>query len=105
MSKQKIKKSNEFRLIYLKGKKIFGKFIVIYFLPKDQTENRLGIIVKKSIGNAVFRNKVKRILREIWWKKANQYISGCDVIIIARVNIKEASFNEIESEIRDLLQR
>jgi len=102
--KQKLKKNNEFRLVYTKGKKIFGKFIIIYLLLRDQTDNRLGIIVKKNIGNAVFRNRVKRILREIWWEKVNQYISGYDVIVIAKANIKEASFKEIESEIKVLLQ-
>ncbi len=99
----KLKKTNEFREVFLKGNKKLGKYVILYVLPVNQDNNRVGIITKKNIGNAVKRNKIKRILREIWRNKCNKFISGCDVVILARKNISNARFSEIEAELIKLI--
>jgi len=99
----KLKKTNEFREVFLKGNKKLGKYVILYVLPVNQDNNRVGIITKKNIGNAVKRNKIKRILREIWRNKCNKLISGCDVVILARKNISNARFSEIEAELIKLI--
>jgi len=83
----------------------FGKYTIIYILPGQQKTNRVGIIVKKSIGKAAQRNRIKRRLREIWRLKGKNIISGSDVIIIAKKEILEASFLEIEQEMVRFLER
>ena len=72
-------------------------------LPGKQERNRVGIIVKKNIGNAVQRNKIKRRLREVWWNRCNQLISGYDIVILARKKILQARFKEIETELKKLI--
>ncbi len=104
MTKQKLKNKKEFGLVFSAGKKKAGKYIILYMMPKKKEENRLGIIVKKNIGNAVQRNRIKRVLREIWRNKGEQFISGHDVIILARRRIIGASFQEIESELENLIK-
>lgn len=103
MNIQKLKKTNEFRKVFLNGNKKLGKHLILYTLPVKQDNNRVGIITKKNIGNAVKRNKVKRILREIWRNKCNKLISGYDVVILARKNILNAKFSEIENELTKLI--
>lgn len=104
MTIQKLKKSNEFRHVFSTGNRKIGRYVNLYKLPLKQDYNRVGIVTKKNIGNAVQRNKVKRILREIWRTRCNQLISGYDIIILARKKIVQARYNEIEAELVKLIQ-
>jgi ribonuclease P protein component len=101
---QSLKKNNEFRHVFSAGNKKIGNYVIIYILPGQQQNNRVGIVIKKEIGNAVQRNKIKRILREIWRTKCNQLISGYDLVILVRKKIIYAKFGEIESEMLKLTQ-
>ncbi len=103
MTNQKLKKNNEFKQVFTRGIKKSGKYTIVFIFSGEKPNNRLGIIVKKSIGNAVKRNKIKRRLREIWRKQINQLLQGSDVVIVARKEIGEASFKEIENELLKLL--
>lgn len=66
MKKQfRVKKSEEFEKI-IKHKRFFADPAVVLYTKKKSSENsRVGITVKKKIGNAVVRNKVKRQVRMI----------------------------------------
>ena len=66
MKKQyRIKKSEEFEKIIKNRRFIASPGIVLYIKKKEENHARVGITVKKKIGNAVVRNKVKRQLRMI----------------------------------------
>ena len=62
LSKMKILK------LLLGGKKILNKFVTIYYKKltiNDKNKFIYSIIAKKKLGNAIFRNKIKRRLRSI----------------------------------------
>jgi ribonuclease P protein component len=103
--KEGLKRTNEFKKVFSNGNRKSGKYLILYILSSQQENNRAGFIVKKSLGNAVQRNKIKRRLREIWRQKGIKLIFGCDVIIVAKKEILEASFTEIEQELIRLLPR
>ena len=64
MKKQyRVKKSEEFEKIIKNKKFIASPGIVLYIRKKEEEKARVGITVKKKIGNAVVRNKVKRQIR------------------------------------------
>ncbi len=105
MKKEGLKKTSEFKRVFSQGKSRYGKYTIIYIFPGQQEANRVGIIVKKSIGKATQRNRIKRRLREIWRLKGKKIISGSDVIILARKEILGAPFLEIEQEMVRLLER
>lgn len=49
------------------GKRYDGHFMTVFVLPNDLPEHRLGITAsRKAIGNAVLRNRSKRVLREMF---------------------------------------
>ena len=55
-------KKNEFHEVYEHGAKKVGRFLVVYLLPADDMAR--AVVASKKIGNAVKRNKAKRLLRE-----------------------------------------
>jgi ribonuclease P protein component len=101
---QSLKRNNEFRHVFSIGNRKIGNYVIIYILPGQQQNNRVGIVIKKEVGNAVQRNKIKRIIREIWRTRCNKLISGYDVVILVREKIIYARFSEIESEMAKLIQ-
>ena len=62
-----LSKNEEFKRL-LKKKKISNKYVTIFFgiLDNKNSENlNISFVVKRKIGNAVKRNKIKRRLRNI----------------------------------------
>jgi len=89
-----LSKSEDFKSI-LGGKKISNKYLTIFFKKlSDKNNNNLNIsiIIKKKIGNAVKRNKIKRRLRNIMTdanKKLNLNLKYCYLLIAKNSIIKE----------------
>lgn len=105
MSKERLRKTNEFKSVFSQGSRRYGRYVIVYILPGKQEGNRVGFIVKKSTGKAVQRNKIKRRLREIWRLKGKKLIIGSDIIILAKKGILEAPFLEVEQEVIRLLKK
>ena len=63
--KLRIKKNDEFQLVFQKGESFANRQFVVYVLDKPgQDYFRIGLSVSKKIGNAVVRNQVKRYIRQ-----------------------------------------
>ena len=60
---QRVKKSQEFTQIIQYKHYFNGNGMVLYVMPKKEEKARVGISVKKKVGHAVVRNKVKRQVR------------------------------------------
>lgn len=63
------------------------------------SNRRIGFITSKKIGNAVTRNRVKRLLREIYRLNKSSLCSNIDLVIIAKKSAGELSFHQMEREI------
>jgi len=57
---------NAFTEIFRRGEKIQGRVVTLFVLP--ETEAQMGIAVSKKFKRAVDRNRIKRLLREIYRK-------------------------------------
>ncbi|MBN1936748.1 MAG: ribonuclease P protein component [Anaerolineae bacterium] len=66
---------------------------------------RFAFVVSKRIGGAVQRNRVKRVLREAVRQRLPDIEPGWDVVVIARHPAREASFEQINQAIVDVLKR
>lgn len=60
-----LRASGEFRRVYAYGKRYDGALMTAFIRPNDLQHHRFGITAsRKAIGNAVQRNRSKRLLRE-----------------------------------------
>ena len=90
-----VKKNNEFRRAYAKGKSYVSPIVVMYVLKNKKGYSRFGITTSKKIGNAVHRNRCRRIIKEAYRKILPSVKSGYDFIFVARVKTSQSSSNEI----------
>jgi len=71
----------EFERVFNEGKIFKNDKVVLYVIPNDLQNSRLGLVVSKKVGNAVRRNRAKRLLREAY--RLNKYLLTTHVDIIA----------------------
>ena len=103
-----LSKNEEFKKL-LKKKKVSNKYVTIFFGNLENKDNKklnISFSVKKKIGNAIARNKVKRRLRAIMndaFKKISIKLNYSYLVIAQPTmlnsdfkNIKESLFQEFE---------
>ncbi len=59
-----MKSNRNFTYLFKKGESIVNYGFVCYMKPRRAGKNRLGIVTGKKVGNAVKRNRARRVIRE-----------------------------------------
>lgn len=97
--KEHILKTRDFSKIYRKGLSRRAGNIVLYRLPNGLEHNRIGFsISSKRIGLATRRNRVRRILREIFRLNKKDLKKGFDIVIVLKRDFaKRIIYKEIET--------
>lgn len=99
---ESLKKNDDFRNVYKKGKSFANRYLVMYVLENHMGRNRLGISVSKKVGNSVVRHRVTRLVREGYRLHENIFNSGLDIVVVARKSAASVGFFEIESALLHL---
>ena len=97
--------TTDFKRVRRTGKSLAHPFAILQTCPNDLTHSRFGFVAGKTVGNAVHRNRAKRILREIVRPLIPEIRSGNDVVLIARPAILSGSRAEVSSAVHSLLVR
>jgi ribonuclease P protein component len=84
--RRRLSRSGEFERVYREGRSHASRYLVVYAFPRPEgdDEPRLGISVGRKLGGAVERNRVKRLLRDAFWARAEDLKEGHDFVIVAR---------------------
>jgi len=99
-----IKKNEEYRLIYNRGKSLAAGTLIVYVKDNDMDSNRLGISVSKKIGNSVVRHRFCRRIREIFRLNDQNTVQGKDIVVIARKQAAQADYHCLEQDYLKLLK-
>lgn len=106
MKKKYIVKSHQdFNAIIKTGKKVNGKYFVIYYKENNINHSRFGISVGKKLGNAVFRNNHKRKIRMIIDQNDNIKDKKSDFIIILKKNGSNLKYAELQKDFNELVKK
>jgi len=102
---RKLSKTSEFKKVFSEGRRIESKNLIIFISKNDYSFNRPGIIVKKELGKAVARNKVKRRLRESFRLINKKLFPGYDIIVLAKNSIRKSNYFEICHDLESLFYK
>jgi len=97
-----IKKKVEIKNILQNGHRIKTRYGNFYLLKNESGVNRMAVLIKKHVGNAVQRNYRKRIVREYIRDSINKFESYNEIIFLFNF-IGEISYKDICNEFSDRL--
>ncbi|MPY87401.1 MAG: ribonuclease P protein component [Luteitalea sp.] len=100
---ERVQRRADFQRIYTRGQKLHGRFMTMFVLATDAPGARLGVAATRKLGNAVERNRAKRLARELFRRhKPNR---GTDVVIVPKRELLTQSFTRLETEFGTMLRR
>ena len=97
----RVRRRREFTQIQGEGIRVHTDAFTIV-VARAPAKARLGLTVSKRVGNAVVRNRVKRLLREIFRRRA-QALPAIDLVIIAKPNAASLAARGLSAVIDDVL--
>ena len=77
---------------------------MLFVLRLDEGPQLTGIAVSRKVGNAVTRNRIKRLLRE-FFRMVNFSLPGCRIVAVAKSGACSCDFHDVRSELLPLMQR
>lgn len=96
---ERIKKNREFSAVYDNKLKIYGINFILFYKKNDLPYNRLGVSVsRKNIGNAVSRNRAKRLIREVYRLNRPYYKPGYDFVVVAKPGLNLLTFEQLNRQ-------
>ena len=100
---EKIHKKKEYLTIYREGRRSYGENFTIITHRHISGPRRLGITVSKKAGDAVRRNRIKRLLREFFRLNKLLLSESQDIVIIGKKNIPRLSYQDVCKELECLV--
>ena len=100
-----LKKNKEYRHVYSRGKSYADRYLVIYYLSNNLDVCRFGFTVSKKTGNAVTRNRVRRLLKEVCRLNSNVFTGGFDLVLVARRSIVGLDFWRVEESLLRIIKK
>ncbi len=104
-SERRLLQRAEFQRVFEAGQRTHGRYLTIIAAPGQHRAARLGIVASRKFGNAVHRNRAKRLIREVFRRTDSRETPGLDLIVIPRRELLDAAYANFEHDFRATLKR
>jgi ribonuclease P protein component len=94
----------EYEAVYRGGKRRSSPQFVVFVRRNGTERSRFGSSVKKALGGAVVRNRIRRRIREILRLHISEIPHGWDVVIHPRATTARTEFSRLTEELLGLLR-
>ena len=100
---ERLTKPEQYSLVYRQGSSKVSNLLVLRAIPNGLPASRFGFSVSKRVGNAVTRNRLKRLLREI--SPLMPVKSASDIVFIVRPPAARVDYATLKKTVEGLLAR
>ncbi len=94
----------EFDAVYRAGQRRSSSHFTVFFRANELPQSRFGVSIKKALGGAVVRNRIRRRLREIVRCHRGEIPVGWDIVIHPKSAAAKALFATLSTDLLRLLQ-
>jgi ribonuclease P protein component len=100
---ERVRRRPEYEAIYEQGRRHSSRLMTVFVQANQLGRARLGIAATRKLGDAVVRNRAKRLVREVF--RRNKPAGGLDIVVIPRREMIEADYAHVEAEFLSILAR
>ena len=101
----RLRRPHEFHRVWSDGRSWGHSLFILWALPNNLNRVRVGITASKKVGNAVERNRARRLLREAVRHLYVHIVVGWDVVLVARSSLLKVKEPQVESALQQVLRR
>ena len=94
----------DFDAVYRAGKRRSGSHFTVFFRANTLPQTRFGFSIKKALGGAVVRNRIRRRLREMVRCHRPEIPAGWDIVIHPKSTVARAEFAALTKDMLKLLK-
>jgi len=91
--------------VYRAGKRRSNAHFTVFYRANGQPNSRFGFSIKKTLGGAVVRNRIRRRVREMIRLHRQELPTGWDIVIHPKSSVARGAFLALTSELLRLLER
>lgn len=105
---KRLAKRREFLRVYETGRKLFSRYVVVFFAANDLAHSRIGVTATKKIGKANVRNRLKRWTREVYRRhRAPLDLDDrrLDIVVNVKPTAADAAFTDFRDDLGRALRR
>jgi ribonuclease P protein component len=108
---RRLQRRAEFQRVFDAGKRTQGRYFTLLVTTNKAGTARLGIVASRKLGDAVRRNRAKRLIREIFrrtvptMKDGSAGLPGIDVVVIPRRELFDVSYAHLENDFQAAWRR
>lgn len=111
-SRGRLRKRADFLVVQSRGRRVSGRYFLFFAYRRADpgiaavaARARFGITVTRKVGNAVTRNRIKRVLREGFRHLADRFSPDLDLVAVARATAIDATSQDALVELSDVAHR
>ena len=97
-------RKSEFDAAYRAGKRRSSSHFTVFFRANEQPQSRFGFSIKKTLGGAVVRNRIRRRLREMVRCHRLEIPAGWDIVIHPKSTVASVKFAALTADLLQLLK-
>jgi ribonuclease P protein component len=105
IKEMRLRRPEDFRRVWSDGRSWAHPLFILWGMPNMLETTRVGITASRKVGNAVVRNRARRLLRESARHLYQRIAAGWDIVLVARSALPNAVQRQVESALRSMLDR
>ena len=102
----RLRRRPEYRRVLDGGRRVLSRSLIVYVAPRPEPADgpRLGVMASRKVGNAVVRNRAKRVFREAFRRLRARVRRPVDLVLIATRRTVGVSTDDVVLQLQNVLR-